>query len=142
RLEVRGEILGLDVDGLLDALEEVRDLLHLRRVRRELERAVQAGLRGVLLVEGPVRLRLPEPRGDRGAVEAEGLVEGLERLLRLLLLQIDLPLPDPGLRVVPLEGDRAVEQLEGGAPPPLPVQERALPVQGAGVRGVLAERAG
>src|SRR5207245_3615714 len=99
RLEVRRELPGLHVDGLLDALEEVRDLLHGGGLRRELERAVQARLRGVLLLEGPVGLRLPEPRGDGLAREAEGLVEALQGLLRLLLPQVDLPLPDPWVGV-------------------------------------------
>src|SRR5437867_2107375 len=51
-------------------------------------------------------------------------------------------LPDPWVRIIPVERDGAIVQLERSPPPALPVQEGALAVESARICRVLPERAG
>src|SRR5437867_10228225 len=49
-------------------------------------------------------------------------------------------LPDPWVRIIPVERDGAIVQLERSPPPALPVQEGALAVESARICRVLPER--
>src|SRR2546426_11470502 len=81
------------------------------------------------------------PRLDALRLEGGHLLEALEGLRGAIVIQEELALHEPRLRVIPSEGDGPIVVLDRRAPPAFALEELALSKKDGRVLRVLSERA-